>query len=109
MKLPKIENDLDFTRIMETCDALLRAKGADYTQGGGPLDNFYANAKRLGLSPYQIWGVYASKHWSAIETFIQKGQVESEPIESRIVDVINYLLLLGKMAKHEAYLKVKAS
>jgi hypothetical protein len=76
---------------------LTRSKGADYASDLDRLSNFKDNARKLGMTQYQIWGVYANKHWDAINAFIKNdGQLESEPIESRIHDIIVYsLLLLG--------------
>ncbi len=100
-----IANDRDFRHMILLCDELLTKKGADYTQGAagdrGRLKNFYEVAERLGLRPVQVLSVYLQKHLSAVETFIQKGQVESEAIEGRIADTINYLLLLWKMIAYE--------
>jgi NADPH-dependent glutamate synthase beta subunit-like oxidoreductase len=55
----------------------------------------------MGLSPAQALGVYMKKHLDAIFTFIGKGRVESEPIEGRIHDAVNYLLLLNKLIAYE--------
>lgn len=76
---------------------LLRDKGADYASDVDRLSNFKDQAAKLGLTPYQVWAVYANKHWDAVNAFVRNnGQVESEPIESRIYDIINYsFLLLG--------------
>lgn len=90
--------DPDLRSMLHICDNMLKAKGHDYTQGSpNRLQNFDAAAVRLGLRPEQVLAVYMNKHWSALETFFQKGRVESEPIEGRIADLINYLLLLSKM------------
>lgn len=106
--LPHIANDPDFRECLEACDKLLTRKGADYTGGAsktgdrvGRLKNFFSNAERLGLTPRQVLGVYMNKHLDAINTFIAKGQLESEPIEGRIHDAVNYLLLLFKMVRLE--------
>lgn len=79
-------------------DELMRAKGADYASKEDRLSNFKLQAARLGLTPYQVWGVYANKHWDAIMSFIRNGgQVESEPIDSRIHDAIAYLHLFAAL------------
>lgn len=73
----------------------LRAtKGRDYAHSDDHFDNFKRHAQTLGLSPEQIWAVYASKHWDAVMSFCARGKVESEPIEGRIDDLLVYLLLL---------------
>jgi len=103
--VPHIANDCDFRRMVCLCDELLTQKGHDYTQGSkgdrGRLKNFYDASERLGIPARQVLAVYMHKHVSAIETFLQKGEVESEGIEGRIADTINYLLLLWKMVAYE--------
>lgn len=103
--IPHIEADRDFSVLIERCNELLTQKGHDYTQGAvgdeGRLKNFYSGAERLGISPMQVLATYMYKHWSAIETYVAKGKVESEPIEERIADAVNYLLLLHKLIRHE--------
>lgn len=103
--IPHMANDQDFRSMIEMCNGLLTRKGHDYTQGAegdrGRLLNFYQGAERLGLKPIQVLAVYLHKHQSAIDTFIQKGQVESEAIDGRVADVINYYLLMWKLIQYE--------
>lgn len=105
--LPHIARDKDFRRIIELCDNLLTLKGADYEVGNHAdadrkrLSNFYAEAETLGLTPFQVLGVYMHKHLRAIDNFLAKGKVESEPIEGRITDAVNYMLLLYKLVEYE--------
>lgn len=114
MILPHIEADRDFTEAVVSCDKLLTQKGHDYTQGAsdkpdvdgydkGRLKNFYTTAEKKQTTPFMVLGILMDKHLSAIDTFIAKGglQTESEPIEGRIHDAINYMLLLYKMVKYE--------
>jgi hypothetical protein len=110
MNLPHIEADEDFRSVVAECDRLLTVKGHDYTQGAASwtasndharLKNFYRHAERLGLPARKVLAVYLAKHLDAIETFLAHGRVESEPIEGRICDAINYLLLLAKMVRVE--------
>lgn len=107
MSFPHIEGDEDFQAVLKECDRLLTVKGHDYTQGDlkrahGRLKNFYRSAEKLGVPARTVLAVYLAKHMDAIETFLKLGQVESEPIEGRICDAINYLLLLAKMVRVEA-------
>lgn len=86
--------------VYDDLKRLNRTKGHDYAGDDDALANFKLAGQRLGLTPEAVWGVYASKHWSAIETYIKEGQVESEPIEGRIKDAILYLfLLMGLVAE----------
>lgn len=90
--------DADFDTLLDRCNKLLKVKGHDYTAGSPDrLANFRSASGILGQTQETVLGVYLWKHLSAIFTYLQKGQLESEPIEERIVDSINYLLLLGKM------------
>lgn len=80
-------------------------KGHDYAGDDDALLNFKRQAKTLDLQPEQIWAVYAQKHWDAIMTYCRAGQVASEPIESRLHDVILYsFLLLGLVRERQAEL-----
>ena len=105
--LPHIFNTPEFKECMEACDRILTVKGADYTGGSHAHDpksrlaNFYKNAERLGITPFQSWANYFFKHIDAIETYIKKGAVESEPIEGRFHDAVNYLLLGYMLIKYE--------
>ncbi len=106
MDLPHISEDPDFRACIEACDKILAAKGHDYTQGDAKsadpllrLKNFIRNGERLDLPPEKILAVYLFKHIDAIETFLRMGDVASEPIETRLYDGINYLLLLYKLVK----------
>ena len=76
-------------------------KGNDYAGDEDVFANFKRNAQRLGLQPHEVWGVYFMKHIDAIETYLRTGNLESEPIESRIDDAILYLLLLRGMIEDD--------
>lgn len=96
----------DFQKLMlttyEKLQELNQRKGHDYAGDDDALANFKLAGERLGLEPLKVWGVYASKHWAAIETFIKEGDVKSEPIEGRIEDMILYLFLLLGLNKEKA-------
>ena len=101
----QITGDQDFDEILQCCVKTLRIKGDDYTVGNAEADrlhNFKTVANFTGLSPKEALGVYFYKHVAAIFAYIKKdGQAESEPIEGRIVDVINYMLLFAKLIREE--------
>lgn len=72
------------------------SKGKDYAGDADALANFKDAAEGLGITPEQVWAVYAHKHWSAVMSFVRNGDTASEPIEGRIHDLILYgFLLLG--------------
>lgn len=87
----------------DTIVGINTVKGHDYAGDEDALANFKETAKATGITPEQAWSVFATKHWSAIMTFVREGDVASEPIEGRIHDVILYsFLLLGLIREKEA-------
>ena len=84
------------TKLLEESLALTLKKGKDYTKGSEDvLRNFKETGADLGLSPEQVWGIFAKKHFDAIMSYIKHGgKHESEPIAERIKDLLNYLVLL---------------
>lgn len=96
--LPPAFGDAEIDALVAHCRDVFRAKGKDYTIGtGDALHNFRTVGEFLGVDPAQAWAVYFYKHIAAIFAYAKHGAVESEPIEGRIVDAINYLLLFHKL------------
>jgi hypothetical protein len=80
----------------ERQDKILKQKGDDYTVGNADSDrlyNFKFIAQVLGLTTEQVWAVYFLKHVLALCAHT-KGITESEPIQGRMDDTINYVYLL---------------
>lgn len=98
-------DDTQFGRMMqadfEALQELAQTKGQDYSGKEDRLASFKQLASDLGLTPEQVWGVFAGKHWTAIMTFVREGDVASEPIEGRIHDLILYGFLLLAMVREE--------
>jgi hypothetical protein len=93
----------DFQALMqEQFDRLLEinsTKGHDYAGDDDALDNFKRDGERIrkiaANDPvYAKWYVYFEKHHGAVMTFLEEGDVKSEPIEGRIDDCLLYLFLL---------------
>lgn len=81
------------TGIAETAVKTNEQKGKDYAPGSDILENFYRVADVTGVSPLTVWGVYVTKHVEAVRAFVMTGKLESEPIDSRIVDIVVYAAL----------------
>lgn len=82
----------------------MRVKGHDYRQGNDDdlLHNFRTVGESVSVPMEKVWFTYFYKHYSALATYIKEGgQQESEPIESRVKDMIVYLLLFYKMVKEQ--------
>jgi hypothetical protein len=94
--------DADYDELLAQCVSILGSKGQDYTAGSAnKLANFDDAAAFLGLEPRQVLGVYLYKHMASVLAYCQHGQLESEPIASRLADVVNYCLLLHKLSKRD--------
>lgn len=71
----------------------------DYARNSDrPFANFERIAERVGLSRERVWSIYFEKHIDAIHAWIDGADSSREPIEGRILDALNYLLLLWGMA-----------
>lgn len=99
----RFTGDDDFDALLARCVDILRVKGDDYTVGTGDrLHNFRTVSQFTGQTPKQVLGTYLYKHISALYAYIKNdGQVESEPIEGRLADIVNYVLLFSKMVAEE--------
>lgn len=93
--------DFDFDELLNKCVTILDVKGKDYTIGSDDrLHNFKTVAEFVGVTPAQVLAVYMYKHMAAVFSHIKNGGAfESEPIDGRLADVINYCLLYWKMVK----------
>jgi len=97
----ELTGDKDFDEVLTQCVKILSVKGKDYTIGmSDRLHNFRTCGEFTGLTPEQTLGVYLYKHIAAVFAYI-KGRTESEPIEGRICDIINYMLLFAKMVREK--------
>ena len=96
-------DDVFAARFLDCMD-IIRTKNADYTQGTAKRDRVAAFRRIAGdvnITMKQAWAVFAQKHWGAVMKFVKDGQVESEPIDGRINDMINYMVLLGAIVDDE--------
>lgn len=83
-------------------------KGREYTIGSDDkLANFKNVARDCGLTPLQVWFVYASKHWASICNFVKDGvEASNEPIDGRIMDMRNYLALMQAIVQENRQPKI---
>lgn len=97
---PQYTRDPEINVFLDDCLSTMKSKGKDYTQGNYDiLHNFKTVASEIGVSMERAWAVYFFKHYAALMSYVKMGQVESEPIEGRVKDLIVYLLLFYKMIK----------
>lgn len=87
-----------FAKRFADCISMIRAKNADYSQGehrGDRIAAFRRISHDIDVPMVKAWAVFCQKHWGAIMRFVKDGITESEPIDGRINDIINYMVLLG--------------
>jgi hypothetical protein len=107
------ERERVIEELMEKCREVLCAKGKDYSGETDSLSNFKRNAERLGLTKYQVWLVYFLKHVDSVSNAIKAApafpQVESEPLEDRVIDIANYVFILAALIREDQALSVGVS
>jgi hypothetical protein len=87
------------TDIISRADGIMKPKMMDYAGDSDFSHNFQRSARRAGLRPAQVWVVFADKHWGSVASFVKNGQTESEAVEDRVADLINYCFLLAGLVE----------
>ena len=86
--------------LLQDCLDIVDSKGEDYTKGQEDVLSNFKEGEVFKIPAIKVCGVYMKKHIDAIYNYIgTEGQSESEPIEERIKDAINYLTLLYALIK----------
>lgn len=102
--------------LMAECLETLNKKGPEYSGTEDRLANFKRIAEEEQIDPITVGRIYQRKHIDAVNTFNQtlwgKGYEEaskhlSEPIRGRIVDVINYYILLYALFEEQNVCQTK--
>jgi hypothetical protein len=104
-----VEDRLNFaTKFLdEHCLEVLRTKGREYTGGSkDALSNFKDISRATGVPPVTVAYTFLFKHLASIASYVKdRNSAEppelSEPIESRLGDAINYLLIIGALIDEE--------
>lgn len=102
--IPRVQltGDEEIDQLLVDCMETLRDKGAEYTIGSKDrLHNFRTVGQSIGLKMPQVWFTYFYKHFSSLSSYIKNDCTvkSNEPINSRIMDMIVYLLLFHKMVQ----------
>ena len=94
--------------LKEHCFKLLDGKGLEYSQGTSDVNsNFKRVGSALGLDPLTVAYVYGAKHFDSITNYVKTRKITSdEPIEGRIADLINYLLIFACLIEEDKCNKV---
>lgn len=100
--------------IGDATQNIMKSKGREYAGNDDRLANFKRGAANVGVNPETVLFIYLSKHWDSISTFIKDLEKEkrfdavsnglSEPIQERLKDALNYILLLnGLLVERKQY------
>ena len=105
-----MQNDTFFMiaeKFFERCLEVSKAKGEEYTIGTGEkFKNFESVGERLGLSAEKVLMVYLLKHMDSIRYYILHGtEASDESIDGRILDAVNYLVLLYGILYEKEHIK----
>lgn len=102
MDAPKPKYTPEFQAVVDKAFEIYNRKGDDYTIGQAQIDrlaNFRATAELLGITMFQTFAVHWYKHVSAVLAYAKTGKVESEGIEGRLLDLINYAILAHQIVQ----------
>jgi len=94
----KVEDFFKWAKSMqEEENRLMEVKGEEYTVSNeDKFKNFKSVGERMSLKAEEVCLIYLLKHMDSIRNYVLTGsEVSEEPIEGRIQDARNYLLLLG--------------
>lgn len=83
------------------CLDILCKKGADYNPDNKAFKEVEATALDIDVKPEKVLWVHLRKHYTAIRSHICKGELESEPIEERLKDFVNYAALIYVYIKYK--------
>lgn len=102
----QIEKMEAVNKIIKKCLDTLDIKNKEYSSDNDVLSNF-KESKEFGLTQFQSWAIFFNKHKSSIYNAIKNNPENpdtnsSEDLESRIIDCINYLLLLYCLKEEKA-------
>ena len=85
----------------------MHGKGSAYSGTNDANSNFKRNAERLGASKYQILMIYLNKHYDGVMNAIKDNPYtpveKTESMHGRIVDIINYLVILDSLLKEDEH------
>lgn len=81
-------------KLLPKCMEIMKTKGEAYSGQTDALGNFKRIAKTAASPLYKVWFTFYCKHQDALASYIRGEYKDSEPIQGRIQDLINYLFIL---------------
>lgn len=105
----KVDERHEFVKayLNDVCLPSLYEKGQEYaTEDGDSNGNFKRVARETDDTTLRVWNSFFQKHLDSIRNFVKDpNRQTAEPIEMRIADAINYLLILRTLIEEERQAK----
>lgn len=91
--------------VLVDCFEIMKTKGESYSGLEDKLGNFKRCGKLAGIESKKALYIYLCKHWDSLSSFMRNEYKDSEKIEGRIKDIINYMFLLYALLKEDGTIK----
>lgn len=90
-----------FQDVVNMSHQILLSKQHEYTTEKNRLQNFYDASKFLGTPPEQALLFFLTKHLISLKDIVlnQREELFEQLIKEKVVDIINYLILLVCLIK----------
>lgn len=85
-------------RVIDKCFAIMEVADKEYASDADKFANFKWQAEAEDRTPEQVGITFMLKHVRSLS----RGVSIREPMEGRICDIINYILLIGGMREEAA-------
>ena len=88
-------------QLFRDCFEVLSHKGRSYSTRQDELQNFKDLGYLLQLDPKYVCMIYLMKHIYSISSMVRGEKLDTEGIYGRVLDAINYLILLYALFEEE--------
>lgn len=91
-----------FDSLISKCRDTLIKKNKEYSRSSNRFAAFDKASEEYDIDVLKVWGILSDKGFSAIKRYCKNKELYSgESIENRILDGINYLMLLYGLVKRD--------
>lgn len=95
------EFNINLAEIFDKCFIILNEKSKEYAPNNDRLEHFKEAGKMQGLSSKEaLWGML-QKHLTSICTMCRMNSVPEDRWDEKLIDSINYLILLYALVKED--------
>jgi len=92
-------------KIFAECIGVMKSKVKSYSGLKDAFGNFKRIAIKRDVPVALVWSIYFEKHLDALNSYLNGQYDDSEPIEGRLLDLVNYIFLLYGILAEEKILK----